>query len=284
MKKIFLISLIFTSFCPLKAQTPDSLAIIARQIMDEATVMYKSEMASWYGTDLFMEKYKEKVKNAGGYFSYSEKGVEKCIFYSKGSSPKVLATIEFNGVYSVEAAKDDATEREFTELETQLYTIRALATDRVKSDTLFQSYKNMNFNLIPIVYKNQRKVYVLTGPKELGVVVLGNDYELNFDSKNALTSVRKIHKSILSFEYSDKQVAETAMHTHLESTGDFITVTDVCTLMLYGKTAKWKQHYVMSDKYVSIWNEGNNLLILTKEVWEKISKDQDKRNGKKKKN
>jgi hypothetical protein len=45
-----------------------------------------------------------------------------------------------------------------------------------------------------------------------------------------------------------------AMHSHLPETGDFITATDICTLMLYEKFAKWEQHIVVSEKYMNIWN------------------------------
>jgi hypothetical protein len=283
MKKLLLITLVFTSFYALKAQTPDSLAVIARQIVDEATLMYKSEMASWYATDLLLDKYKEKVEKSAGYFSYSENGIDKCIFYSEGDAPKVLATIEFNGVYSLKAAKDDPNERDFTELEKQYYTMRALATKRLRSDTLFKSYDDTDLNLIPIIRGNQRKVYILTGPQKKGVIILGNDYELNFDKKNAITSVKKIHHSILNFNFSkDDKNTVGATHTHLESTGDFITVTDVCTLMLYAKAAKWQQHLVISEKYVSIWTaEKNNVVIISRDTWDSINSDKEKSKKKK---
>ena len=48
-----------------------------------------------------------------------------------------------------------------------------------------------------------------------------------------------------------KKDSET-IHNHQEETGDFITATDICTLMLYEKFAKWKNHIVVSKKYMSI--------------------------------
>ena len=74
------------------------------------------------------------------------------------------------------------------------------------------------------------------------------------------------------------------MHTHLPETGDFITATDICTLMLYEKFAKWKSHNVISKKYLNIWNcETDQLTVIPMDTIEKINKDQDKRNKKKKK-
>lgn len=68
------------------------------------------------------------------------------------------------------------------------------------------------------------------------------------------------------------------VHAHLPETGDIITATDICTLMLYEKFAKWKQYIVISRNYVSIWNcNTNTLFTLTRKVWDKISNDQVKR-------
>jgi len=63
------------------------------------------------------------------------------------------------------------------------------------------------------------------------------------------------------------------MHSHIPQTGEFITATDICTLMLYEKFAKWDQHLVIAEHYVSIWNcKTDELLILTKKAWNKIYK------------
>lgn len=50
-----------------------------------------------------------------------------------------------------------------------------------------------------------------------------------------------------------------------------MTPTDVCTLMLYQKLTKWKQHIVLSGNYVSIWDSNRqSLTAITKEAWNKI--------------
>jgi hypothetical protein len=73
-----------------------------------------------------------------------------------------------------------------------------------------------------------------------------------------------------------------AIHNHLPETGDFITATDICTLMLYEKLAKWKTYNVVSEKYLNTWNcETDQLTVMTKKAVRKINKDQEKRNKKK---
>jgi hypothetical protein len=245
-------------------------------IVDEGIVLYKSEMASWYGTDLFLERFKDRNK-IGGYFSYLDNGVPTCIFYGTGDVPAVIGSIGFDESFNTKTATINMQERSFTETESGLYTIRKAAQEVIYTDSLFKVYENSNLNLIPIIHKGQRKVYVLTGPTEAGVVIFGNDYLLSFNKKNQLRSKKALHRNIISVEYTDESGAKSvgAMHTHARETGDFITATDICTLMLYSKFANWKQHMVISEKYVSIWNcETNKLTTIPKAIFEKNTKNE----------
>jgi len=48
--------------------------------------------------------------------------------------------------------------------------------------------------------------------------------------------------------------------------------------------ARWSSYIVVSEKYYSLWAcEGDNLVVLTKEAFENIYKDQDNKKSKKKK-
>ncbi|MCO4292865.1 hypothetical protein NF867_08335 [Solitalea sp. MAHUQ-68] len=246
-------------------------------ILKEGKLLYQSEMASWYGTDIFREKLKDKAPKVGGYFSYGENEGAKCIFFSNDEIPKVIGSVSFDSTYNVNTARVDATERVFSPKEMSLYQIRKKALATIKSDTLFKHYNNTNLNLIPLIENNQKKVYVLTGPSVSGVVVFGNDYLLTYDNDHALVSVKRLHKNIIPINYEDKQEQNgiITMHSHLPETGDFITATDICTLMLYEKFAKWKQHIVMSKNYVSLWDCNKDILaILTREAWERIGKNE----------
>jgi uncharacterized protein with ParB-like and HNH nuclease domain len=212
---------------------------------------------SWYGTDLFLEKYKDR-ENIGGYFSYTDSNFAKCIFFSKADKPKVIGTISFDSTYNTQTATIDLAERSFTKNENDLYEIRKLALKEINSDTLFKTYKNTNLNLIPLINGKDKKVYVLTGPQNSGVVIFGNDYLLTFDNNNNLLLKKQLHKNIIPVYYGGKEEIDQknigAIHSHLPETGEFMTATDICTLMLYGKFAKWDQHIVVSKKYMNIWS------------------------------
>lgn len=252
----------------------------AKPIVDEGKRLYRSEMASWYGTDLFLENHKDR-SNIGGYFSYADNGVAKCVFFSNADNPKVIGTISFDSTYDTKTAKIELAERGFTNNETALYTIRKLALARINSDTLFKTYKNTSLNLIPLINAGEKKVYVLTGSDQSGLVIFGNDYLMTFDKDNNLISTRQLHQNLIPIKYNNKEgneKEEGAIHSHLPETGDFITATDICTLMLYEKFTTWKQHSVMSNKYLNIWNcQTDQLTVIPMETIKKMNKDQEKK-------
>jgi len=250
-----------------------------KEIIKEGTKLYKTEMASWFGTDIFLAKFGDKRQNTGGYFSYLVDDKAVCVFFSRGENPKIIGTFTFDSTYNVNTAVVDGREREPTSQEIDLLTIRQSALAQYKTDTLFKSYKDMNPNFIPLNDENGKRVYVLTGPQKQGIVVFGNDYLLTFDKNNKLRETKRLHKNIISIEYGnqDGKTILGTMHTHLPETGDLITATDVCTLMLYAKYAQWGQHYVISNKNVSIWDcNKNQLTVMTKKAWDKIYANQNK--------
>lgn len=268
--------LILLTFISLNSFGQDDLKTQTQPIVDEGKRLYKSEMASWHGTDLFLASYKN-LANVGGYFSYTINEISKCIFFSKTDSPKVIGTISFDSSFSTQSAKVDLTERDFTGSENDLYKIREIALQKLNSDTLFKIYNNTDLNIIPLIYNNERKVYVLTGPKQNDLVIFGNDYLLTFDNNNNITNAKRLHKNIIPISFGDNQKdVVSTMHSHLPETGDFITATDICTLMLYEKFAKWEKHNVVSQKYLNTWNcKTDELDVIPMKTLQKINKSQE---------
>ena len=254
---------------------------LTKSIVEEGKKLYKSEMASWYGTDVFIEKYNQKEK-IGGYLSYSENEFSKCIFFSKGENPKVIGSMTFDQTFNIKTVKTELNERDFNKAELELYTIRTKALQIINSDTIFKQYNNTNLNLIPIISNREKKVYVVTGPKDNGIIVFGNDYLLKFDKKNNFVSRKKLHQNIIWTDYNQKMddgtISVGGSHTHLPATGDFITATDICTLMLYEKFTTWKQYYIYSKNYMSVWNcETDKLTPISMKVIKKINDYQKKK-------
>ena len=137
----------------------------------------------------------------------------------------------------------------------------------------FTFYENTSFNPIPLIDGNKRKVYVLTASQKQGSVFIGNDYLLEYNSKNKLKNKTKLHNSLIELPYKapNGQKVTTTMHTHILS--NHIESTDICTLLLYKDYVEWSQHYVINKDYISILDlKKENLVIITKKAFDKIRK------------
>lgn len=269
MKNLATILLLFFSVSVCAQNT--ELDKIAQEIENEGKLLYRLELAAWYGMDIFKDNFKDNER-IGGYFSYLDSRTPKCLIFSKEQTPRVIGVVSFGDIQIIETATLDFKERDFKNDEKELYTIRAKALNEIQQDSLlFKSYTNTSLNLIPLIDKDMRKVYTLTAPKNVGVVLFGNDYLLTFDKQNNLIAKKELHKNLIPIEFDEEKETPLTIHYHSSDTDDFITPTDICTLMLYAKFAGWKRHIVASKNYASIWDcEKETLQIMTKEDFQRI--------------
>jgi hypothetical protein len=266
-----LISLLILLFCfpTTHGQTKED------KILKEGQLLFRSEKASWYGTDEFLSRFPNLKDSIGGYLSYEgDDHHEYNIFLTRENPFRILARLEFDSLPKEKPISTDMITRAPSQKERDLIIIRQDALDKIRSnsDHFFSFYKNTSFNLIPVISSSERKVYVITGPQNSGVVIIGNDYLLKYDSHDNFISKEKIHISMIQLPAKSDTLNVTAtMHSHVLS--DVIDPTDICTLLLYKDFVDWKQHYVLSKKYVSIFDlDKQNLVILTRKAWDKINK------------
>lgn len=263
MRKLMLIMCLLIQVA---AQSQQNLAEKAAPVVAEGKRLYRSEMASWYGTDLFMEQYQDKEK-IGGYFSYGYGDSARCIFVSKGADQIVIGEISFDSTYDIRKAKVNMVPRKLSQEEAVLFNIRQKALADINADkSFYKTFKNTSLNLVPLISEGVKKVYVLTGPAVNGVVIFGNDYLLTFDDNGEIKEKKSLHQNIIPV-YTDQNQRDSGQvigttHNHQPETGDFMTATDICTLMLYGKFTKWQQHMVVSEKYINVWHIPENRLVV----------------------
>lgn len=263
--------IIFFTLISLNTFSQIDLDKVAKQITEEGKKLYKLELAAWHGSDIFRRNFKGP-EQIGGYFSYIDSKTPKCLFFSRENEPKVIGVVSFGDIQIVETATIDFKKRDFKRFEKDIYTIRQKALNEIQQDSiLFVTYSNASLNLIPLISGGEKKVYVLTGPKNPGVILFGNDYLLTFDKNDNLSKKEKLHKNLIPIEFDINNPKEVgAVHSHSSESSEFITPTDICTLLLYAKFAGWEQHVVMSERYVSIWDcEKESLKIMTSEDYEK---------------
>jgi len=253
------------------------------RILEEGKLLFRLEKGSWYGTDDMLARFDTKKDSIGGYLSYeTENNQINTIFFSRFNSDKILVRYTFDSLPRVKPIKIDTTNNVASDLEKSLIIIRQDAKDRASSneDEFFTFYENTALNFIPVINGKQRDVFVLTGPRVSGVVLIGNDYKLSYDKKNRFDEKMKIHNSILQFPYNSEDKENPTVQTfHSHVVTEYISSTDICSLLLYKDYVEWNQHIVMSKKEVSIFDlEKESLFTMKRKAWEKIAEHQNGKN------
>lgn len=272
--KTIIFTLVFAFSISLCGQNYDSKKILA-----EGKLLYRLEKGSWYGTDNFMENFAHKKEHIGGYLSYEAKGgYINTIFYDRNNPDNILARYKFDKTPQRDPISVDTLNSTASQMEKDLIAIRNDTQSRMvnNEDSLFVFYQNTQPNLIPVITKKEKKVYVITGSTTHGKVLLGNDYLLTYDQYNNLTDTKRLHNSLIELPYgSGDKVKPMAITMHSHVVSDVIDPTDICTMLLYREFVEWNQHIVVSKDYVSIFIlDQERLEIMTFDEWEKFnSKD-----------
>lgn len=273
MKKLIILIFLISNFT-LFSQKSESNAIL-----EKGKLLYRLEKGSWFSTDLFLADYPNKRDSIGGYLSYEKGNKIFSIFFSKYDKNKVLARYKFDSVPKQKALEVEIN-KNTTELEKDLIEIRQDAKNRASEnkDGFFSFYQKTALNFIPVIANNEKQVYVITGPQISGVVLLGNDYVLEYSKNNKFKKKEKLHNTLIQLPYrSENKENPTVSTIHSHILTKYITETDICTLLLYKDYVEWKQHIVISEKEVSIFDlEKETLFTMKKKAWEKIYNSENK--------
>ncbi len=244
-------------------------------ILQEGKLLYQLEKAAWMGTESFLDRYNHLKESVGGYVSYkNEKGQLINLFYNKENPVRIVARFSFELNPEMILLRSDTLPSEATSYETDLITLRqdALRRISVNEEGFFSTYSNTRLNLIPLIQNHEKKLFIITGTKDKNVIYIGNDYLLHYNEKNELINKEKIHQSILQYPCKSgggNQPASATFHSHVSS--EYITSTDICTLLLYKDQLEWRQHYVFGENHVSVFDlDHERLVVLTLEEWNKM--------------
>ena len=275
MRKSILLLALFMFVCifPSEKYSQEYLNKQAELIVKEANDIYLLERGAWFGTDMLFEKFPKKSENLGGYITYvSGKNTVTSVFYGKGSSPKTIAVFTFNINAKISDAKIDTKERTMTEFENQLRLIRESVYKEMKDSSFYSFYDHTSPNIIPVIKNNEKKAYILTAPKVSNVLIMGNDYQLTFNDDYTLKDIEAFHAGILvqNTDFPQPGKAVSGVHSHVRGKSEFITPTDLCTLLLYSSALNMESYSVISEKYASTWDFKKRILTIQPvEDWKK---------------
>lgn len=266
---------IATAFAQKKEQV--NLARLEGEIMEEGRRLYNLETAQMLGMRIFTTQLGKLADSAEGYFPYKDGSVYKCVFFDHHFDAQVLATITFDSTFSTKGTIVNTFNRPMNWKERDIYAIRLHALDDIRRDTAFyQMYSATEMKLLPMVDGNSRKLYVMTKSLDANIITFGNDYLLEFNTMNFLTDKKALHKGLITAELPYGVLnPENVEATHKEQQ-DYMTATDVCTIMMNYKQANW-QHYVgKGAQFVTIWyGDTNELQIVPRKKWDKYNKGVD---------
>jgi hypothetical protein len=267
--KIFFVQF-FLLFTAIGFAQTDSSQIV----WNEGMALYRLEKASWNAGDCVFEMFPALKDSIGGYISYPLNDQVVTTFYNRNDPNRIEARMVFDHIPKSKPISVDIKNSESTPTERELISLVTAARTHVLSnrDTFYTFYEGTGLNFIPVINGTSRQVYIVTAPNENGYLLLGNDYELRFDEHNVLLQERKLHNSLIKIPLATKEKPVTmSLHSHLLS--DYPTPTDICTLLLYRELSGWKQHYVMSQKIVTIIDlEKETIISMKREIFDKIYK------------
>jgi hypothetical protein len=230
--------------------------------LNEAILLYRLELASWHSTDVLMAKAKEKLNEMNGYASYVEGKNTRAIFWNADN--KIVFTVTFDSLASPRNGIVDRDIRNATDFEIDLIGLRNAAYNLLvnNKDKFFSFYENTHPNLVPLLTKTERVVFILTGATQNELLV-GNDYKLVFDQKYTVVKKLKLHNSLIRLSGESDDKVEGSVHTHILDDQPLMTSTDICTFLLYKDIVKMTKHTVVSKKWISIFHaDGANLIVV----------------------
>jgi len=230
-----------------------NLDIISSQILEKGFKLYRNEMASWISTDSLTQSEKSKIK---GYFTYLESKSKKLIsVYVDSTEQLAVKRFSFEQASNLEISLIRVEKNiALTGEEKQILTVRNNAFEIAKFwYQSFGYFEIVNPNIIIYETEPEYVVYIIPGPFNNNIVPIGGDIYLTYSREGKSKKMEPIHNNIIPFNY---QILQETIDTGHEHRGkklgkEFITPTDICTLLLYKDVFNGEKHTVIHKKYIS---------------------------------
>lgn len=102
-------------------------------------------------------------------------------------------------------------------------------------------------NMILMPKDDGYNFYIMTGANKSGIIPFGNDYLFMTDDSGNIQSWKRFHSRLIALDSKGPNgaVAREMIHSHLKAE-PFITASDICTFMLYGKLCGQRSFQVLS--------------------------------------
>lgn len=224
---------------------------LATNILTEGIELYRSERASWISTDSIPDQDRPLI---GGYFTYPNGVYLHSIYVDTAENNAVYKfTFEPIGNMDIELVRTEKN-IELSIEEKLILEIRknALAT----GSYWYQSFgysRIVNPNVIIHKTKPEFEVYIIPGTFEDGLLPIGGDIYLTYKLDGKFRDMEPIHNNLIPMETSTNGDVAYMAHEHKGKrlAKEYITATDICTLLLYRDYLNGEKHLTVHKKFVS---------------------------------
>lgn len=202
-----------------------------------------------------------QLQGLAGYVTYKKSNTVFTVFYTNKDSILIKYTVISNSLKGqLQPSKPDLNEvsRVPSDYERWLINARKTVYQDLANDTSFYSYyANIGFEPVMLAQKpGLLKVYIFATTKNDKYLIFGDDYLLWLDKDAKIIKRQKLHHEMVSVPVSPdatKGKAMASMHEHSDKDSPLFTPTDICTILLNKDRVSWRQHIVLSKKYMSIF-------------------------------
>ncbi|KUG08774.1 hypothetical protein [Solirubrum puertoriconensis] len=278
MKHTLLLGGLLTVLAQLSAEAQSRFAKQQEAILKEGLALYESERASWVATDLLITRQTD-MATIGGYITYTDGDSIRTVFVAREAAEPLPVSHAFSFPRNSEITPTSGrllAARPTTERERRLFAMRKQVFEELMQPKKGKEYTfpdKTQPNVVLLDDGPKPRAYVLIGPQEEGVLPIGNDLLMTFSPAGRLEEVERLHNSYVAMRMPEKgKTVEAGMHTHLPA-HPYITPTDICSLLLYRNTFPVDAHFVIGQKYVSIFElPKKQVLIMEKKAFDRMMK------------
>jgi hypothetical protein len=242
------------------------IARLINEIAYEGVTMYKMDQLVQNSADYIYDQ--ADMSRLRGYVSFKEGETFHCIYWNGAyDNLEVIHHFSTDEPERPELMRAENKKRPLTDLEQKYYDMKMQAITYIRGEPDFFSVPNgLRLNIYFVTTREGIKGYVMPTTTQEDLIPLGNDYVFLFDKNGELQGYDHIHKQYTEIETSKMKSDPGGEIQTVQSIGNsavpHITPTEICNLLIYSPQPEVHEHYVISDRFVSIFSLKERSLVI----------------------
>lgn len=243
-----LVLFVFLFTCSLLSSQSQLTDIQIKEKLDsillEGNLLYRYEKAAWISIDMARDN-KIIKKDFFSYLVYHENDTVRTLILNKKSECiyELRFVFQFDNPISDFVLTRALSAKEQNMVSTKTAIIKKIVEQKIPVGCP----EGYGLNMILMPKDDGYKFYIITGANKSGIIPFGNDYLFMTDDSGNIQSWKRFHSRLIALDSKgpNGEVVREMIHSHLKAE-PFITATDICTFMLYGKLCGQSSFQVLS--------------------------------------